>query len=133
MLLEGKRIFNVEDNPENLAINRILLESAGARFFYERWGMDTVNRIIEVLPIDLIVLDLQFPNEISGYTIFDTLCEHAELANIPVVILTAYDPDERTENAKKNGLKGFLRKPTDARKFIDQIHLVINGGEVWDE
>ena len=123
----------MEDNPENLAITRILLESAGARFFYERWGMDTVNRIIEVLPIDLIILDLQFPNNISGYSVFESLHAHPQLVDIPVIILTAYDPDKRTVEAQAKGLKGYMRKPTDSRIFVEQIRHVLDGGEVWDE
>ena len=133
MLLENKRIFNVEDNPQNLAINRMLLETAGARFFYERWGLDTVNRILEVLPIDLIILDLQFPNNISGYTVFEKIYAHPQLSDITIIILTAYDPDSRTEEAQANGLKGFMRKPTNPRKFVEQIKFVLDGGEIWDE
>ena len=133
MLLQGKRIFNVEDNPQNLAINRILLDMEGAHFFYERWGLNTAQRVVEVLPIDLIILDLQFPNNISGYTIFEELHNHAKLAHIPIIILSAFDTDERTMEAKNKGLRGYLRKPANPKIFVEKIKYVLDGGEIWNE
>lgn len=133
MLLQDKRLFNIEDNPQNLAINRTLLESAGAHFFYERWGLNTAQRVVDVLPINLIILDLHFPNNVSGYTVFENLYAHPKLKDIPIIILTAFDPDERTLEAKNKGLCGYMRKPTNPREFVKQIKFVLDGGEIWDE
>ncbi|NJL60427.1 MAG: response regulator, partial [Desulfobacteraceae bacterium] len=54
-LLNGRRIFIVEDNLANRAIEQMLLERHGAVTSLDRFGTDTLRRLEAFAPVDLII------------------------------------------------------------------------------
>lgn len=131
MMLEGKRIFLVEDNPTNLAVIAQLLEQHGAEVAYDRWGVETVQRLLHWLPIDLILLDLMFPGDVTGFDIYEDIQSDPELADIPVVIVSANTDDEMVNKAVGLGLRGYIAKPLFPDTFPDLIERAVNGEDVW--
>src|SRR4051812_11596433 len=93
MLLKGKTVFIVEDNQTNLNIALIYLEREGAKVYFCRRTADIFNKITEALPVDIILMDLMFPHNISGFDIFREVRSHSALENIPIVAVSASDPD----------------------------------------
>src|ERR1700694_1595015 len=104
--LSGKRIFIVEDNPENLAIMRVAMGKVGAICVYDRWGTDTIQKLLDFKPIDLVLLDLMLPYGVSGYDIFDEMRCLPELAAVQEVIISASDPSVELPKAKAKGFSG---------------------------
>lgn len=131
MLLKDKRIFMVEDNLANKAIQTLLLEQQGATVAIERWGRRTVEVILKQLPIDLIVLDLMFPHEVTGYEVFEAIRNVPELRHIPIVAVSASNPSEAIPKTKSAGFNGFISKPVDFDRFPTQIAEIIEGQLVW--
>jgi adenylate cyclase len=131
MLLNGKRIFIVEDNAGNLAIMQTILDQHGAKIFFERWGRNTCERLRAALPIDLILLDLMLPDGVTGYQVFDAIQAFPDLAQIPVVLVSAADVGEERETAMSKGLKGFISKPIRVTTFARFIVEAIEGKQVW--
>ena len=64
-MLNGKTIYLIEDNPTNLAIISAILRRNEANVRYDRWGVDTFKRLARSGRVDLIILDLMFPNGVS--------------------------------------------------------------------
>src|SRR5690349_4119654 len=92
MVLKGKRIFYVEDDLKNLTLTRAILENAGAFFASENWVREqTIAKIKSYMPLDLILLDLMFPKNVTGYQVFDAIREDLSLANVPIVAISASD------------------------------------------
>jgi len=131
MILQHKRIFIVEDNVANRAIQQLILEQHGAKTAIERWGVETVERLMAFRPVDVILLDLMFPNGITGYDIFDDIREHSEFAHIPIVAISASDPNDSIPKTKAHGFAGFIAKPINVVLFPQQILQVINKEPVW--
>lgn len=130
MLLAKKRIFIVEDNANNLAVISAHLRTNGASIYFERWGYETPTVIQRQLPIDLILLDLMFPNGVTGYDIFSKIRQTPELAHIPIVMITAADADENMPKARALGFAGYISKPISI--FITrQLADVLEGKSVW--
>lgn len=129
-LLKGKRIFIVEDDAGNLAIASTYLQLAGAITKVDRFGITTVEAIQRVLPIDLILMDLSLPNGISGFDIVKQIREVPCLAQIPVVAVSAGDPDSAIPRAMQLGFSGFIAKPIGPR-FSQFIASVCAGKPVW--
>ena len=73
MLLQNKRVFIVEDDAGNLAVASVYLRQQGALVSYERWGRETAQAILAQMPIDIILMDLMFPNNVSGFDVFDQI------------------------------------------------------------
>lgn len=132
MLLEKKRIFLIEDNLANRAIMQILLEQQGAQTSFERWGKDTVERLKAFAPVDIILLDLMFPNDITGYDIFDMIRAEHDFRHVPIVAVSASEPSIAIPKTKAKGFHGFIPKPIDYDKFPKQIQSVLDKQKVWD-
>jgi CheY-like chemotaxis protein len=132
-LLQDKKIFLVEDNLSNRAIMQMILEQHGAKTAFERWGTETVSRLKSFEPVDLIVLDLMFPNNVTGYDVFDLIRENREFRHIPIVAVSASEAGEAIPKTRSYGFKGFIPKPIDMDKFPKQIAAILRGEEVWDD
>lgn len=130
MLLQNKRIFIVEDDAGNLAVASVYLRDQGAVISYDRWGLQTPQVILKHMPIDVILMDLMFPNNISGFDIFDQIARIEQLAHIPVVAVSASDPDSAMPMALAKGFSGFISKPISPR-ISKHIANVIAGKKVW--
>jgi CheY-like chemotaxis protein len=133
MLLQGKRIFVVEDDPSNLAIITTILRRYGASVPFETWGSGTVEKLRSILPIDLILLDLALPRGVSGYDVYDEIQLVPELKPIPVVLVTAADPTIEMVKARDKGINGFISKPLSYATFGKAIAAILEGEEIWGD
>lgn len=131
MQLKGKRIFVIEDNNYNLSILLTILQKAGAETFYDRWGVDSLQRLIDHQPIDVILLDLMFPNGVTGYEVFAAIHSDPTSAVIPIIAVSAADPNEEIPKLQQAGFAGFIRKPVNFFQLPQQILAVLEGEAVW--
>jgi CheY-like chemotaxis protein len=132
MLLKNKRIFIFEDNPANKAILTVLLEKHGAKTAFDRWGMHAIERAQDFVPIDLFIVDLMFPNNVTGYDIFKELHRFSEFAKVPVVAVSATDASVAVPKVRELGFAGFIAKPIDMDAFPMQIAKLLEEQQVWE-
>jgi two-component system cell cycle response regulator DivK len=131
MLLSAKRIFMLEDKLENRAIMQMLLEQEGARIGFERWGTQTIEKLRAFAPVDLILLDLMLPNNITGYDVYDQIRAVPEYRWTPIVAVSASDPSSAIPKTRAKGFAGFIAKPVDFDLFPQQIARLIKQEPVW--
>ncbi len=131
MILNQKKIFIVEDDLINRAIIQLLLEKHGAKTAIERWGVDTLKRIHAFMPVDIILLDLMLPHNVSGFDIFDQIKADPNLSHIPVVAVSAMDPAIAIPEAQRRGMNGFIPKPVDYGWFPKQIASILEQESLW--
>ncbi len=131
MLLKDKHIFIVEDNVQNRVIFQISLMKHGAVVEFERWGKDITYHLERHPQLDLIILDLSLPKQVSGFDIFGEIRAVPEFANVPIIAVSAMDPAIAIPEARLRGFSGFIAKPIDAHQFPEQIARVISGEQVW--
>ncbi len=130
--LKGKRIFYIEDDVKNRVIVTIILEQAGAKVWFERWGgPEVITRLKASLPIDVILCDLMFPQNITGYDVFDHIRQDPELATIPVIAVSSADPTVEMPKLKAKGFAGFIGKPVSMMTLPNHIARVLDGEQVW--
>lgn len=132
MLLADKRVFIIEDDATNLAIMSAVLRRGGAAVIYDRWGIRTTTIMQKAGRIDAILLDLNFPGGITGYEVYDKIQTCPTLKDIPVVVVSASDPDLNITKVKTKGMKGFICKPINRKTFCQSIAQIVAGEEVWD-
>jgi len=132
MLLQGKRIYVVEDNPDNIYVILLLLRKQGAEVQVDWWAKGESRRILEALPLDLIILDIMLTHGRSGFDVFDELRQWHDLSRIPVVAVSAADPSIALHEARIKGFAGFISKPVDFNLFPSQIASLIAGKQLWD-
>lgn len=132
MILKNKTIYLVEDDPINFAVTRTILRAQGANVILDHWG-DTTLRRIQNYPqlVDLFILDLMLPGQTSGYDVFDAIRELPQFNDVPVLIVSASDPDIEIPVAQSKGLSGFISKPINRHKFPSQVVSIMDGENIW--
>src|SRR5579859_5450198 len=69
---------------------------------------------------DLIILDLGLPAG-DGFVVLDRLRHNPELAEIPVIVLTARDPDSAERKVLELSACAFFQKPADNSALLGVI------------
>jgi DNA-binding response OmpR family regulator len=77
---------------------------------------------------DLIILDIGLPAG-DGFIVLDRLQQSAQLSSIPVIVLTARDPQHNRERTLKAGAAALLQKPADNNELMDVIRITLS--PVW--
>ncbi len=131
MLLQGKTIYIVEDNEDNIYVLLLMLRHHGAQVIIDWWAKGESNRMAKAMPIDLIILDLMLPGGRSGFDAFDEIRAQSQFDGIPIVAVSATDPTLAVPKARQKGFSGFISKPVDDELFPVQLRELIDGNQVW--
>lgn len=131
MNLKGKRIFIIEDKPDNYIVIKLILEPYEVEVWFDRWGKHVMERLREFVPVDLILLDLMFPDGISGFDLFDQIRADPLFASVPIVAVSASTPSEVIPRVRQKGFAGFIAKPVDDDLLPGQIDRILGGQPVW--
>ena len=114
------RIMIVDDEPINIKLVQKYLRDAGYQNFVTTTdSRQAVELIHRELP-DVIVLDVMMPH-VSGLNILEVVRSDRELANIPVLFLTASTDEQIKSHALELGATDFLTKPVKPTELIPRI------------
>jgi CheY-like chemotaxis protein len=116
------RILLIDDNRDHLEILRTTLSSK-----YEvataTEGLEGYAWACSHQP-DAILLDIMMP-VVDGYAIFRKLRANPVTQTIPIVLVTALDP-ESVEAVTGDGSVPILRKPCHAGEVLDSLNAVLD-------
>ncbi len=74
---------------------------------------------------DLIVLDLGLPVG-DGFVVLDRLQKSDALSAVPVIVLSARDPQANEERALKAGAAAYFQKPADNEELLNVIRVSLS-------
>ena len=103
-------VLVAEDHADIRLLMRIYLESFGYEVIEAADGLRAVETAVEAKP-DLILMDIAMP-VLDGVQAASAIREHEELAEVPIVALTAYG-DIYNEKARAAGCNDVIQKPLD--------------------
>jgi len=117
------KILIVEDDAD---IRRGLMVRLRANKYDTVWTQDaiSVTGIAEREKPDLIVLDIGLPGG-DGFLVLERLKSMG--LEIPIIVLSARDPDLNRGRALAAGAKAFLEKPADNRELLAAIRAALTG------
>ena len=119
-----KRILIVEDNGLNREILREILADEYQVLEAEN-GLEALNIVRQHKDsLTLILLDVVMP-VMDGYTFLDQLREDAELALIPVIVMTQGDSEKDEVAALSHGATDFVPKPYRPRVILHRVASLI--------
>jgi CheY-like chemotaxis protein len=119
---EAPTILLVEDEPEISDLLRCLLEDEGYRVEVAESGADALRFARDRHP-DLISLDLGLPGR-SGYDVLHTLRRSPATWDIPVLIVTAFEP-EILDPQPLVEPEYFFRKPLELARYVGTIRSLV--------
>ncbi len=125
-------ILVVEDNVDNYMLIARLLAFLGVK--QQEWKRSgwQVLEFADTMPrVDLILMDIHIPDE-DGYEALAKLRAHPRFANTLIVAVTADATVDNMRRSQKAGFDGFIGKPIDPDRFLEQIQLILKGQPVWE-
>ncbi len=123
------RILCVDDDPSMRALVAMNLEAEGFQVSTADDG-DRGLVAVEHLHPDLLVLDVMMPGR-DGFEVLAAMRAQPELADIPVVLLTAKATDADVWNGWKAGADYYMTKPFNAEDLISFAHHILGTGASW--
>jgi CheY-like chemotaxis protein len=120
----GLRVVFAEDNETSLKIGASILRKSGCYVMPAGNGLEAVRALAEN-ESDFVLLDLEMP-VCDGYAAVRKIRNGdagKEKSGIPVIALTAHNPDEITVLCKDAGFDGFVTKPL----RVEELNKVLSG------
>ena len=114
----------VEDNEDNMVLITMLLDNAGYGSVWAENGEKGVQMAVDKQP-DFVILDIQLP-DINGTEVLKRIrALDTDIANVPVIAMTSYAMSGDREKLLAAGCDGYIEKPIDPMRVIDQIRAVL--------
>ena len=118
-----KTALIIEDNADNMELIPFILEKGGFHILKAETGEEGVEMTLKELP-DFVILDIQLPG-IDGYEVLHRIRKSEVDGSIPIIAVTSYAMSGDRERLLEAGCNGYIEKPIDPGKFIDQIREAI--------
>ena len=114
-----KKALVVDDNGNNLLLEKDLLEVAGFEVFEAENATAGIAITRKEKP-DVIIMDVRLP-DMLGTEAAKILRQDKETCDIPIVFVTASVMAEGLDAIKAIDNAGFIGKPINTRTFVEEI------------
>lgn len=118
---EPFNILIVDDEPELAALHAATLEAAGMTCKVVTAARDLLA-VLDGFRADLVLMDLHMP-DCSGQELASMLRQIPGYVSLPIIFLSSETDQERQFQALRAGADGFLVKPIEARRLVDEVRL----------
>jgi signal transduction histidine kinase len=124
-----KRLLLVDDNPRNLTLLELRLQSLGHELVFADGGAAAIEQYDRLTP-DLVLLDLMMP-DIDGLAVLAHI--RARDAHVPVILVTAHSERSLRLQGLQAGADEFLEKPIDAPILLARVNTLLKLKESRDQ
>ncbi|MBR1397189.1 MAG: response regulator, partial [Selenomonadaceae bacterium] len=122
------KLLLVEDNMVNREIASLILTEYGFMLDTAENGKEAVNKVAASKPGDYqaVLMDIQMP-VMNGYEATKAIraLNNPELANIPIIAMTANAFKEDIQAAKDAGMNSHIAKPIDIPQMLETLTEVL--------
>jgi len=131
----AKKILVVDDNKVILKTVLQTLTAKGYQVVTAIGGPEALSAVRKEKP-DLILLDLAFPPDAAnvggplqdGFFIIEWLRRAPETEKIPIIMISATDPEKFKDRALSAGVVASFHKPIDTDKLLAAIQATLGQG-----
>lgn len=114
------KILYVEDHSSQRDIMKQMLELSGHDVAVARNGEEGIRKTYEWRP-DVILMDLRM-HGMGGIEATRHLKNDPIVADIPIIVVSAWTSRDNREEALRAGAAKFITKPVQIEQFIEQIN-----------
>jgi DNA-binding response OmpR family regulator len=123
------KILIVDDDPELRAALKLRLRANHYETVSASDGYSAIALAQKERP-NLIILDLGLPAG-NGFIVLKRLQENDALSHIPVIVLTARDPQGNELRSLDSGATAFFQKPADNNELLQVIRASLRSASAW--
>ena len=125
-------ILITDDSKEiRLMVSKIIQKMTKWQTMEAKDGQEALDIIRKNKP-DLIILDVMMPN-MDGYELLQEMKSDKDLEKIPVLIYSALSTDNSKKKVYELGADGFIIKPIEPHRLIEQMGKVLKRKKLIDE
>jgi CheY-like chemotaxis protein len=121
--MERGTILLIDDNQQILSLLSDLLLPHGYRLLSTTSGAEGLAIAADQHP-DLVLLDVMMP-DMNGFAVCQQLRAHPDLAQVPIMMITALDDHESRVHGFEAGADDFITKPFDYAELRARVATVI--------
>jgi adenylate cyclase len=125
------KILVVDDTPQNVKLLADLLQAKGYAVVTAADGEAALARLAQEAP-DLVLLDVMMPG-LTGYEVCKRIREEPKTALLPVVLVTALDPQQERVKGIEAGADDFLSKPINQQELFARVRSLLRIKRLQDE
>ena len=122
-----KHIMVVDDSKTIRNLVAFVLKGEGFKVSTAEDGLDAIEKLYSLEPVDLIVSDVNMPR-MDGHALARQLRDDGSL--LPVIGATANATAEERERCLASGMQGYLSKPIDIARLRRAITTLRQGNPV---
>jgi two-component system cell cycle response regulator DivK len=116
-------IIIVDDEPDNLDLLNLIFSYGKAHVRVAASGQQCLEYMQDTPP-NVMLVDIQMPG-MSGYELLNRVRANPHWAHIPVIAVTAHAMDGDQERVLSAGFEGYIPKPIEAMRIVDQVQAIL--------
>ncbi len=117
------KILIVEDNALNIKLFCDLLAAHGHQPQAVTDSRQALDAAREFKP-DLVITDIQLPH-VSGLELIQLIRSDEELAQVPIMAVTAYSAPGDDERIRAAGAQSYVSKPISVSRFVAEVDALL--------
>ena len=118
-MINPKKILIIDDQPANVFLLQDRLNREGFKVITAYDGLTGVKKAIDEEP-DLILLDVMMPG-VDGFEACRNISSNPKTNNIPIILVTALNTSEDTQNGFDAGAFDYIKKPFNKIELLARI------------
>jgi CheY-like chemotaxis protein len=122
--LKGAKILIVDDDIRNIYSLTSVLESYDVEVLHAERGRDGIRILEETPDIDIGLIDIMMP-EMDGYETMQNIRANPELADVPLVAVTAKAMKGDRQKCLDAGASDYIAKPVDIELLLALLRVWI--------
>jgi len=123
--IRRSRVLVVDDSMSVRRAVAALLEDQGYDVTMARDGLEAI-KLMEVARPDVLLTDLEMPN-MNGLELAQHVRSRAELAGLPVIMITSRSMDKHRRQAMAAGVSVYLTKPYTDHELLQHVASAVTG------
>jgi two-component system cell cycle response regulator DivK len=120
-----RTILVVDDDDDIRFVHSEVLRREGYNVIEASCAAEAEGAALDQVP-DLILMDIALPG-LDGLSEVWRLREHPQIANVPVVIVSAYDAYDLRGEAAAQGCRGYITKPVEPEGLTSLVREILQG------
>ena len=125
------KILVVDDTPKNVKLLEEVLKAKGYAVITANSGPEALDKVAKE-PVDLILLDVVMP-EMSGYEVCQKIRGDPETTLMPIIMVTALDPNKERIKGIESGADDFITKPINMPELLARVQSLLRVQELHEK
>ena len=120
----GKHILVVDDSKTIRNLVAFVLKAEGFKVSTAEDGLDAMEKLYNLDPVDLIVSDVNMPR-MDGFTFIKNIRMQDAYNDIPIIVLSTEGQEKDIQTGLNIGANLYMVKPAQPEKMVRNIKMLL--------